>query len=163
MEDAVREGLPLNPTKGILASAHKLRSTLEWHVKDGGSTSMGTVLNYILARIYLLEGVKLSQRPLQDLRAVYTAEHAKSCGISYRNLAMIVSCLDAMRAERGSLPFGNEPRFADLASTMRRDAVRHHEENTAGDGAKKRAMLLKNSRDARYVMGLPQRNQSKRA
>ena len=162
METPVKEGLPLDPTKGLLLAARKLRFTISLHVDRGGSASVGTVLKYVLARIYLLEGVKLSQRPLQDLRAIYTADHAQACGISYRNLALVMSCLEAMHAEREALPFGHEPRLADMAATMQRDATRRYEASVSGGGAQVRAVRLKNANDARHVMGLPQRGRSKK-
>lgn len=159
----IMESLPLDPVPGLLGAARLLRETISWHVGDGTghrSGSVSTVLNYIVARTYLLEGVRLSLRPLQDLRALQTAEQAAACGISYRNLSLIVKCLSAMTAERESLPFGHEPRLADLAATMRRDAERRSESlNDAG--AKIRAQRLENAQAGRHVFGLKQRGRSK--
>ena len=144
--------LPLDPDKGLVSVARKLRETVDWHV--GGSR--GTVWKYLLARIYLLEGVRLSQRPLQDIWAIHTAEQARACGISYRNLALVFGGLVAIEADRGALPFGHEPRFADLAATLLRDAVRQHE------GAAARGLRLESANQARHVLGLPHRGRSRK-
>ena len=154
------ESLPLDPVSGLLGAARLLRETISWHVGDGSghrSGSVGTVLKYILARTHLLEGVRLSLRPLQDLRALHTPEQAASCGISYRNVALVVKCLSAMAAERESLPFGHEARFADLAATLQRDAERM----VADAGAEMRGQRLENARAGRYLFGLDQRGRSK--
>lgn len=157
------ESLPFDPVSGLLGAARLLRETISWHVEDGSghrSGTVGTVLKYILARTYLLEGVRLSLRPLQDLRALHTPEQAASCGISYRNLALVLKCLSAMAAERESLPFGHEARFADLAATLQRDAERMAS-STADAGAKMRGQLLENAQAGRYLFGLDQRGRSK--
>lgn len=148
--------LPLDPDKGLVSVARKLRDVVDWHA--GGSR--GTVWKYILARIYLLEGVKLSQRPLQDIWAIHTVDQARACGISYRNLALVFGCLVAIEADRDALPFGREPRFADLAATLLRDAVRQHEGVEVMDGAAARGLRLESANQARHVLGLPRRGRS---
>jgi hypothetical protein len=152
------EGLPLDPNRGILMVARKLRSVIKSHVEDAAGRrtgSIATVLQYMTAHIYLLDGVALSQRPLHDLRSAETEDHAEACGISYRNIALIWKCLLSM--EKGGLPLGNEPRLADLATMMQRDAKRFHDENRKDSGAVLRKKRRENVRQARYIFGVSKR------
>lgn len=146
LEDTPDTPLPIDPDKGILAAAKKLHAFLRAHTEATPGKRTGTVntaLDYILAHIFLLEDAKLSKRPLHDLRNIHTEEQAATCGISYRNLAMIWKCLVSLEKSKktGNLPIGNEPRLADLAATMVKDALKAREEEAAARETLSRAKI----------------------
>lgn len=158
LEDTPDTPLHTDPDKGILAAAKKLQDFLQAHTEATPGQRTGTIntaLDYILAHIFMLEDAKLSKRPLHDLRNIYTEEQAATCGISYRNLAMIWKCLLSLEKSRktGKLPIGHEPRLADLAATMMRDAQKAREEEAAARETLSRAKIkskrLEHSEQAR--------------
>lgn len=118
--------LHTDPDRAILHAAKKLHTLVEKHTRTPDGTRTGninTLMDYVLAHIFLLEGVKLSKKPLHDLRNIHTETHAEQSGISHRNLAFIWKALCSIEKSK-QLPIGNEPRLADLATNMTKQAER---------------------------------------
>jgi predicted DNA binding CopG/RHH family protein len=128
--------LSIDHTQGILLVSATLQDVLDAHIRaiptgriPTRSGKINTMLDYILAHIHLLHGVKLSKKPLQDLRAIHTEDDANACGISHKNICLIWTCLLSIKKSGARIPIGNENQIAALAETMSRDA--HAQEKEA--------------------------------
>ncbi len=137
--------LSIDHIRGILLVAQKLNDLITKHTtpRDGQTKSgnINTVLDYILAHIFLLEGIKMSKKPLHDLRAVHTPEHADTCGISHKNLSLLWKCLISIHKSGDSIPLGDEVQLFDRVRTM----TKHAEDNKKDeDEAKQKLGALQN-------------------
>jgi hypothetical protein len=139
---------------GTLKVAQLLEKTIDAHTKlpAFGAPAhrvgkINTMLDYIVAHIFLRSGVKMSKKPLQDLRAVNTREDADACGISYKNLTLVWSCLLYIQRSKEALPFGDEKAMAAMAHNMDSDAkTMWAEEKTT---KRRKGQKLANTRNAR--------------
>jgi hypothetical protein len=132
--------LSIDHIQGILLVSATLQDVLDAHTRAvptgrilTRSGKINTMLDYILAHIHLLHGVKLSKKPLQDLRAIHTDDDADACGISHKNICLIWTCLLSIKKSGARAPIGNEKQIAALAETMSRDA--HAQEKEAQNAA----------------------------
>jgi ribosomal protein S15P/S13E len=137
--------LSIDHIRGTLLVAQKLNDLITKHTtpRDGQTKSgnINTVLDYILAHIFLLEGIKISKKPLHDLRAVHTPEHADTCGISHKNLSLLWKCLISIHKSGESIPLGDEIQLFDRTRTM----TKHAEDNKKDeDDAKQKLGALQN-------------------
>jgi ribosomal protein S15P/S13E len=137
--------LSIDHIRGTLLVAQKLNDLITKHTtpRDGQTKSgnINTVLDYILAHIFLLEGIKISKKPLHDLRAVHTPEHADTCGISHKNLSLLWKCLISIHKSGESIPLGDEIQLFDRTRTM----TKHAEDNKKDeDDAKQKLGTLQN-------------------
>ena len=114
--------LSLDHIKGTLLAAKKLNALIEKHIdppegfqKRG---NVNTILDYIIAHIFALDGVKISKKPLHTLRDIRTPDHADTCGISHKNLSLIWKCLLSMHRSLDTLPLGDEIQLFDRAREM---------------------------------------------
>jgi hypothetical protein len=134
--------LSIDHIQGILMVSNTLQDVLDAHTRAiptgrilTRSGKINTMLDYILAHIHLLHGVKLSKKPLQDLRAIHTEDDADACGISHKNTCLIWTCLLSIKKSGARIPLGNEKQIAALAETMSRDAHAQDKEARAAEGS----------------------------
>lgn len=158
-EQEVRDSavLSLNHIQGLRTVSSALQRILDDHTRPittgvipRRSGKINTVLDYILAHIHLLHGVKISKRPLQDLRAIHTDEDADECGISHKNICLIWSCLLSIQKNEARVPIGDEKQLAALAETMSRDAHARDKEDQNNTTKLRKAprSIRKTARDA---------------
>ena len=151
--------ITLDHIKGTMLAAQKLQDVIAKHTTppDGPQKrgNINTALDYIIAHIFLLDGVKLSKKPLHDLRAVNTPEQADACGISHKNLSMLWKCLLSIQKSGDTIPLGNETQLFDRARTMTKhaeeDQKAEQEAQQTRDALKQRKKRLDAHSEARHA------------
>lgn len=153
--------LSVDPDKGLKLAAAKLNRLIDLHTQPREGQRKGninTLMDYILAHIFLLEDTKLSKKPIHDLRRVNTEEDAAKCGISHRNLALIWKCILSMEKNITTL-IGQEDHLAQLARDYTREALNARKEEKEAQQTLSRSAAKKQrlqyASNARQAFNIP--------